>query len=218
MGAGLLVMAVPRTVAAWNSFGAAPAMAKLRFGQTATTEELARCVEASKRAIEWTSSALRLANLGSCEFALARQVPAAGPDHNHWLDLAEAHTEQSLRRDPTDGFTWLRLAMMREMHGAAARNVIGPLMKSLEMTPNARPIWPLRSEMLLVYARLLTPEDRAAVSRHLHTVWTFSPADRPVLLEIAHRVNRLDLLQAALADDPEAKVEIEMMERQSRFP
>jgi hypothetical protein len=218
MGVVLLAMGIPRTVAAWTALGAEPAMDKLRHDEAPTAEELAQCIEASERAIEWTPSAVRFATLGSCEFARARQTPTGSPDRGRWLDLAAAHTEQSLLRDPADGFTWIRLAMIREMHGAAAREIIPPLMMSLEMTPNSRLMWSLRSEMLLSYARLLTPEDSAAVRRHLHTIWTFSPPHRPVLLEIAHRLNRLDVLQAALTDDPEAKAEIEIMERQSRFP
>lgn len=217
-GLVLLGMATPRTLAAWSSLGAEPAMEKLRSGVPPTTGELADCVAASEKAIAWTPSAVRFANLGSCEFALARQAPADSANRNHWLDLAATHTEQSLHRDPTDGFTWLRLASIREMRGAAARDIIGLLIKSIEMTPNARPLWRSRSEMLLLYARLMTPDDAGTVRRHLHTIWTFSPPHRPILLEIAHRTNRMDFLLAALADDPEAIDELGMMERQTRFP
>jgi hypothetical protein len=218
VGVALLALAIPRTVAAWTSLEVRPAMARLEAGEQPTAEELAQCIDAGERAIEWIPSSVRLANLGSCEFAQARQVSADSPERGDWLARAEEHTKQSLTYDPTDGFTWVRLGRIREMRGAAARDIMSTLMMSIEMTPNARPLWRLRSEMLLVYARLMTPDDSAALRRHLHTMWTYSPRHRPMLLEMAHRLGRLDILRGALADDPEAIAELAMMERQSRFP
>jgi hypothetical protein len=217
-GIVLLGMGTARTVAAWTSFGAEPAMAKLRNNEFATGEQLTQCVEALERAIAWAPAVYRLANLGSCELGLARRAARDSSERKLWLDRAEAHTERSLRGDPTNGYNWARLALIRQARGDAARSIMPALMMSLEMMPNVQELWRLRVGMLLDYARLLPPDDGAALRRHLHSIWTFSPRHRPMLLKMAHRLNRVDILRAALANDPEAMAEIDMMERQSRFP
>jgi hypothetical protein len=218
LGVSLLVLAVPRTVAAWTSLGARPAMAKLEAGDTPTAEELSECVEASEQAIRWTPSSVRLGNLGSCEFALARTASTASSERAAWLARAEEHTQQSLVEDPADGFAWTRLALIRRERGASAREISAALIMSVDTTPNARFLWPLRSELLLFYAPFMNRDELFTVRQQFRTMWTYSPKHRPGLVEAAHRLNRRDVLTWALSDDPEAMAEFEMMERQSRFP
>jgi hypothetical protein len=218
LGVSLLVLAVPRTVAAWTSLGVRPAMAKLEAGEPPTVEELTECVEAGEEALRWTRSSVRLGNLGSCEFALARAASTDASERAAWLARAEEHTQQSLIENPADGFAWTRLALMRRQRGAGAREICAALIMSLDMTPNARILWPLRSELLLFYAPFMTSDELVTMRHQFRTMWTYSPRHRPGLLEAAHRLNRREILTWALSDDREAMAEIEMMERQSRFP
>src|SRR6266851_8394885 len=54
VGSGLLALAVPRTIAAWNQLGAQPALQKLENGQRPSIEELKAGIEALEVAMRWT--------------------------------------------------------------------------------------------------------------------------------------------------------------------
>jgi hypothetical protein len=218
LGVALLVLSVPRTVAAWSSLEAQPAMGKLWHGEDPTPEELSACIEASQRALRWTESAERWGNLGSCEYARARQTSVDSPERANWLALAEKHTQESVIANPADGHGWYRLALIRQARGAAAREIVPPLIASLDVAPNARRMWRGRGEMLLFYAPMMKAEELTSTAQQLRTMWTYSPAHRPALLGQARRLGRRGVLIAALLSEPEALAELDMMERQSRFP
>jgi hypothetical protein len=217
-GVALLMLAVPRTVAAWASLGQQAAIIKIDRGETPTVEELNACVEAGERASRWIASATRSGDVGSCEYGLALGAPMGSAERAAWFARAEEHTQQSLIQNPADGFNWFRLALIRLQRGAGAREIVPLLITSLDTAPNARLLWPKRSEFLLFYAPQMNLDERLTARQQLRTIWTYSPAHRPRLLEAAYRLNRRDVLTWVLSDDPEAMAELRMMERQSRFP
>jgi hypothetical protein len=104
LGLAVVAMAIPRTVAAWIALGSRPAMVDLQVATQPTGPELAACVDAYERALQWMRPSTRLANLGSCEFALALAMPADDPDRAHWLTRAEEHHKQVLQMNPADAF------------------------------------------------------------------------------------------------------------------
>jgi hypothetical protein len=219
VGGALLVLAVPRTVAAWTALGARPAMAKLEYNRAASRQELIECVEAYEGAIQWTRSALRLTNLATCELALASMAVAGGPDRAMWLARAEEHLVQGLIDDPADGYAWTRLAIARSNRGAPGRDVTAALVMALDTTPNTRVLWAsARSELLMAYVPFFKLEELFTVRNQLWTIWTYSPERRPGLVEAAHRQKQLTLLKWSLARDNEATTQLETMERQFAAP
>lgn len=219
LGIALLVLAFPRTVAAWAALDAAPAMENISYNRPATPQELAACVEGYERSLQWVRSEARLANLASCELAIASAAPPGTPDRVKWLARAEQHLIEGLIDDPADGYAWTRLAVVRNLRGAPGREVAAALVMAIDTTPNTRLLWAsARSELLMIYMPFFKLEELYTVRHQLWTIWTYSPKSRPGLVDAAHRRMRMDLLRWALANDKEATAELDMMERQFSGP
>ena len=218
LGVTLLVLAIPRTVAAWAARGAEPSIAKLNRGVRPSRQDLTQCLEASQKALHWVGSARRWANLSRCELELARQAPRNSSVQFLWLARAEDHTKKSLLANPADGYAWLRLAVIHIDRGEEAPALLSPLMASVDTAPNRRLLWWDRAWMLLSYAPQMTPDELLILRHQLRTIWIYAPPYRPHLLESAHTLDRLNVLTWPLADEPEAMAELETMERNTRFP
>jgi hypothetical protein len=218
LGFALVGLAVPRTVAAWKGTEGQPARDRLDVGQTPTAEQLTACIEANTRALRWELAANRLFNLGSCEYAVALAKPRQDRERGEWLQRAEQSTVRGLVLEPANPFAWSRLAFMRADRLAPGREVVAPLIMSLDTGPNMRQLWRGRTRLMMLYAPSMTPDELYTVRHQLNTIWTYGPSERPSVLEAAHALNRLPLLRWALGDDPEAMAELETMERNSRYP
>ncbi len=218
LGLVLIVLAVPRTVAAWKGEQGRPALDKMEANKTPTAAELTTCVEAYTGSLRWVQASFRLFNLGTCEFAIALAKPLNDPGRSDWLMRAEQSTVRGLILDPANAFGWARLAFIRADRLAPGREVVAPLIMSLDTGPNARPLWRGRTRLMLLYTPSMTHDERLTVRYQLNTIWTYGPSERPNILEAAHTLNRLPLLMWALRDDPEAIAELETMERNTRFP
>jgi hypothetical protein len=217
LGAALVILAIPQTVAAWTTRRVERTIGKLNRDVRPSRDELLECVRAGQKAIDWVASAPRWGDLGRCEFALAGAARSRSAALT-WLARAEKHTRLGLLADGADAYAWVRLAAMRAARGAEAAAIVSPLMASLDVAPNTRPLWPFRTRLLLFYAPQMTPEELPVLRHQLRTIWTYGPSYRPHLLELAHTLYRLDVLTRALRDDPEAMAEFETMERNTRFP
>lgn len=218
LGIALLGLAIPRTVAAWISLGAEPTMARLEANRPTTVQQLGQCVAAYDSALRWVSSPVRFANLGTCEFSLALATPTDTSQRADWLARAEEHTSKALILNPAETFAWTRLAFIRANRAAAARDVVAPLIMSLDTGPNVRALWRSRTRLILRYAPFMTVDDLLTVRHQLKTIWLYGPSERPYLLEMAHTLDRMPQLLWALRDEPEAMAELETMERNTRFP
>lgn len=218
LGAALLGLAIPRTIAAWISLGAEPTMTRLETNRPTNVQQLGTCVAAYDGALRWKSSSVRFANLGTCEFSLALAAPTDTPQRAEWLARAEEHTKTALLLNPAESFAWARLAFIRASRGASARDVVAPLIVSLDTGPNIRALWRSRTRLMLRYAPFMTVDELLTVRHQLKTIWIYGPSERPHLLEMAHTLDRMPQLLWALRDEPEAMTELETMERNTRFP
>lgn len=217
LGFALIGLAIPRTVAAWKAAEGRPALDRLEVNETPTAAQLATCIGAYTYALRWEQTSNRLFDLGSCEFATALAKPS-DQERGEWLKRAEESTVRGLLLNPAESFAWSRLAFIRQNRHVAARDVVTPLMMSLDTGPNMRDLWRGRSRLVLRYAPYMTPEELLTARFQLRTIWDYAPSERPQLLEAAHNLDRLSIVLWALRDDPEAMAELETMERNTRFP
>lgn len=217
LGLALIVLAVPRTVAAWKGVQGLPALDKMKANETPTAAQLTTCVEAYTGSLRWVQASFRLFNLGTCEFEIALAKPLDDPERGEWLKRAEQSTFRGLVANPAETVGWSRLAFIRHNRHAAGRDVVAPLIMSLDTGPTMRPLWRGRTWLMLLYAPQMTVEELLTVRFQLKTIWTYGPSERPHLLEAAHNLDRLYMVLWALRDDPEAMAEFETMERNSRF-
>jgi hypothetical protein len=218
LGASLLVLAVPRTLAAWASLDAVPAIDKLQMGQTPSADELTNGVTALKRALDWTPSARRLADLALLELEQAFRFPKEDSRRAELLGVAEQHLVAGLRMNPANGFAWLRLATVRELQGAPARQVAVALTQSLDVAPNMRKLWIPRAAGLLAYWRYLTVDELQALRGHLRAIWTADKTMRLPLMRAAQQVEQFPILAWSLTEDPIALEELERLKPQLAQP
>jgi hypothetical protein len=211
LGAALLWLAVPRTIAAWAGLAAQPALEKLQEDKAPSTVELAEGVQGLQRAISWVPSARRLTDLGLLELAQALATAPEDPGRPARLASAEKHVTEGLARNPVNGFAWLRLASIRELRGAEPRKVAAAVMQSLDMAPNTRKLWMPRAAMFLAYWPHLAEDEVPAVRAQLRTIWTAHEMFRLALLEAAQRNGRVLLIGNAIADDPQALAEFQKL-------
>ena len=214
LGAGLLVLAIPRTVAAWASLAAEPAIEKIQLGKTVSEAELEVGTAGLQRALAWTSSARRLTDLALLE--LVRAEGLGYLDHRRAKLLAEAeeHVTAGLMSNPANGFAWLRLAVIRELRGAHGREVASALAQSVDMAPNMRRLWIPRCGLILRYWGAFTEDELLSMRRQIRTIWSV-PGERTALLAVAMSSGHDVMIGWALADDPEAFLEFMRIRRSS---
>lgn len=210
LGAGLLVLAIPRTVSAWAALEAEPAIEKLQFGKAPSDEELETATAALNRALTWTISARRLTDLALLELARATRTPADDARRAALLAQSEHHLIDGLALDPANSFAWLRLAMVRELQGAPGRQVAVALLQSLDMGPNIRRLWIHRAGALLTYWSYLTPDEFLSMRSQLGAIWS-DKSMRVPLVQTADQLSQLPILSLALASDPAAFEELERL-------
>jgi hypothetical protein len=220
MGAALLAMAVPRTLAAWYNAQAEPALHKLQTQGEASPQDLARGLAALQQSLYWNSSARRLGDLSLLELAQAISLPPEDPLRRSLLALSHRHLVESLVANPADGFGWLRLAMERELLGAPGRAIAAALAKSLDVAPNVRPLWLPRATMFLAYWLELSSDELLAMKNHLQIVWSEEETIRMPLMQAAERGGRLPILRWALIGNEHALEELRLLEmkRKPRNP
>lgn len=211
LGLALLWLAVPRTVAAWATLDAQPALEKLQSGKLPTDAELSLGVAGLRRAIGWVPSARRLTDLALLEFEQALRLPADASARAALLAQSERDLVEGLAANPVNGFAWLRLAAVRELREAPPRQIAAALVQSLDMAPNMRKLWLPRAAMFLSYWPLLNEDELPAMRAQLRTIWVTDKALRIPLLQEADRRGKTLLIAWALGDDPEAFAEFQRL-------
>jgi hypothetical protein len=217
MGCSLLGLAVPRTVAAWEALAAQPAIMKLENRVRPDTEAVDAGIAALNRALQWISSSRDLTDLALLELERARWMAADDPMRVGWLARSERHLIEGLTANPTDGFAWLRLAIVRHLQQASARSVAAPLIRSVEVNPSVRQLWLPRAEYLLAYWRAFDSDELTVMRRQLRTIWNFDKTSRQPLLDMAAQSNQVMILGWALAEDLTAYQEFEALKLKSNL-
>jgi hypothetical protein len=216
LGAALLTLAIPRSVAALT-FARQSTTSTLFKGGRLSPADLADGIRVMEDALRWASSSQKLSSLSVAEFQLALSFPTGSPDRVLWSGRAEQHAMAALKANPADAYTWVRLAVMRQTRAAAPRDILDPLMTSLDVGPNRRELWRSRMVLLMYYWGELKPNEIPIVYRQMRTMWDV-PDFQFFLYDAALTYGRkLNLLQA-LDGDAEAMQEIRTFDRNMAYP
>jgi hypothetical protein len=218
LGVCLLGLGVPRTIAAWYSLAAEPAVSKMAGGAKPSDIELTDAIADLEAAIAWVPSNKRLSDLGWLEAEQGVRVPAGNPQRLELLDQAENHLVAALRLGSADGVAWLRLAFVREVKAEPERQVVAALMQSLDAAPFERGYWIYRSGKLFALWPSLTLDELYAVRTNIHAMWMAAPRMRRPLLAAAEAAGQVAALNWSLADDPEAKEQLEALQSGGTTP
>ena len=216
LGAALLALAVPRGVAA-ITFASQSASSRLLSGERPSSTDLADSVVVIERALRWASPARYLSSLSLVEFELAQFFLPGSPGRPVWIGRAEEHAMAALKANPADGYIWVRLAVMRQAREAPPRDVLEPLITSLDVAPNRRELWKSRMSLLMYYWTALKPNELPILRHQVRTMWSV-PAFRFFLYDTALKYGwKLHLIEV-LGDEPGAVEEIRTFDRNMAYP
>ncbi|QQS14156.1 MAG: hypothetical protein IPK81_08260 [Rhodospirillales bacterium] len=204
LGAAIVALGLPRTVAAWRAMGAEPALSALAARRTPSAAELAAGEAALRGALAWNESGRRRGDLALLLMARAESRGADTAARRADLDEAEALLLAALPLSPGNGYGWFRLAAVREARDGPGRAVAAALAMSLDVAPNARRMWLPRLEMILRNWRHFRPDELAVARRQIRTVWRGTPWPGEEVLPAIDRNDGRVLALWSLADDPEA--------------
>ena len=203
LGAVLLALAVPRTLAAWDAVRAQPVMEIL---DRALADPLREAIADLRRSVARVPSAATLRDLGTLEFTLAQTMVRTDPERAVALAESERHLKESLAANPVDGIGWYRLAQVRQAVGGEARPVVAALLESVDMAPNFRPVLTPRTLGLIAYRPILTAEEQRVADGQLRTFWRVAdPAGRKIVGDYLKTLPAARAaVEAAVRDDPQA--------------
>jgi hypothetical protein len=217
LGASLLALAIPRSVAAITFARQSAAAAVISGQRSPTPAELADSTKIMEDALRWAAPARYLSSLSAVEYRLALTFPIGSPDRATWLGRAEQHAISTLKANPAEGYGWVMLALMRQSRGAASRDVLDPLITSLDVAPNRRELWRSRMALLFFYWGVLKPNELPIVRNQIRTMWQ-EPQYQFFLYDTAIRYNRKRELIETLNGDTEALGEIATFDRNMAYP
>ncbi|MBN9089843.1 MAG: hypothetical protein J0J01_23265 [Reyranella sp.] len=212
LGVSLLALAVPRSITATTIASGPAGLSALLSGQRIALGELQESRDTLQKALRWDRPARYVANLSVVELELALAYPDDSPQHATWLTQAEERTIEALKANPADGRSWLRLAIIRSFRQAPSRDIVAPLMTSLDMSPNDHSLWRQRIGLLMYYWGDFSPDEVDIMRHQVRTMWD-DPRFRIVLLDAAMRYRVIGRLVGALTPDWEAIKELEAMQR-----
>lgn len=200
MGVLLLALGIPRTVAAWESLAALPAIRNVQYNRPPTFEELVEGDRGLTAALKWIPSAERLTDLAMLELEEAYRFGPSDPQRAKFLDSAERHLVAGLIANPADGFAWMRLAQIKEAKGAPPRDIAALIAQSTDVAPNMRRLWLARARMYLTYWRYLNNDEFLAMRNQFRTIWDNDPRSRPAMLGLAAKSGEYALLSWIYSD------------------
>ena len=211
LGLLLMVLATPRTIAAWSAFAAGPALDTIFNGRTPSDDELNAAVLGLERAVSWSSSGGRLTNLALLRAVQAERLPFDSPHRQELLMQAEDLLTRGLSDNPADGYAWLRLAVVRSVRGAESRRVVDALMQSVDTAPNARHLWLSRIEMMLRYWPDFSVDELLMMRSQIRTIWSV-PYYRLPLIRAADAKGQALMVRWSLSGDPSVEAEYQRLE------
>jgi hypothetical protein len=190
-------------LAAWATLEAQPAISALQGGKRPADSELVQGIAGLRRAIGWAVSARRLTDLALLEVEQADRLPEGeSANRQRLLVSAEKNLLAGLAANPSNGFAWLRLALVREQLQAPPRSIVEAVLQSVDMSPNMRKLWPPRASLMLAYWRQFRPDEMPILRAQLRTMWSSHEAFRRQLVQAARQTGQTLLLLWAIGDSP----------------
>lgn len=209
----LVVLGVPRTLAA---FGARPGNAVLwhiQRGSKVNSKAIERLAESRGAALKWSENGRYRAELALAQLLLARMDSRDEAETSELMNQAANTLEKGLARMPVDPHAWTRLGYARSLLDASPRDIASPLMMSIMVGPHDPKLVFIRLRLALgVWERLTDPE-RDVVYRQIRYAWKRS---KRRLLELAEETMNFKEIRVALLRDPNELLRFERGLRKRR--
>lgn len=197
LAAAILVIAVPRMVAALLAMPTEYLVDQLRDGGNLDQQQLEQMLAGRERALIWETSEARYADLSLATLMVAEALFNLEQDEASFahVEASVVHAKTGLAQAPARPFSWTRLAYAEYLRDEAS--LIAPA--ALEMAIITAPYEPLltfvRLDIALVSWETLSPDQRRLVGEQIALGWRQSEA---ALVDLALSNERTQLVRSLL--------------------
>jgi hypothetical protein len=206
VGAGLLYLALPRTIAAVLKLPGNPVLTRIQERKPVDAEGLATLIASRKRAVFWADSGRDRAVLGLAQLLLARRSQGAGGYERGLAVDAIDSLRDGLALAPASPHAWTRLAYAELVANGPSAPVASALEMSLRTAPFDPRLLRVRIELCLRAWPYLTAAARRLVHEQVRLAWRQSGSE---LIAIARHAGREDVVRGALSQRPADRAEFD---------
>jgi hypothetical protein len=103
--------------------------------------------------------------------AQTRSLDVSTPGRRLWLTNTKTDLELGLASAPARSIDWMRLAATRQNLDGAARDVVLPLLKSIETGPWIEPMFPVRLRLILDNWGYFTETQKSDMGKYIVEMW-----------------------------------------------
>ncbi len=201
VGVLILVLAVPRTIAAFQLLPGDPVVQSVRDRKAVSEENLEMSIQTRNDAREWVSSARIQKDLSLAYLKLARREGYGGETGGGYLRESIEALKTGLSLSPADPYAWARLAFARIKNGSTAADVKRALFLSFLTGPHEKRLAISRIQYAILLWHRLDPDQRALVLDQIS--WADGIGKRRALAQMAKRHKTADaVIFLAIARDP----------------
>lgn len=203
LGAALLILGLPRLVAALILVSGQPVMDALELGRDVGDDDLASFERASQLARRFSGSGRIASFLAAAKIAEADRLPAnAARERAKLAGEAIALLEEGLAKAPADSFAWGRLAYARVLRDGPDAKAGEAWRLSVLTAPADRRLVPWRARLGIAVLPGLADEDRDMLDRQIRLAWL---TDGEGLARFARDAGpeTVNIVRAALLDQEE---------------
>jgi hypothetical protein len=207
LGALILALAVPRTLAAFWLWLRAPVMDLVIYQEPVSKTDLYGLIASRELALGWIDGSEANGDLAAALTVLASFERPEGEKERELLRRATAATEAGLARAPADPRGWTRLAYLRTLRAAAPdpRAAQALALSLATGRYDEADFLALRLHLMLLQGPLLPASARAEIGDQSRLLWQEAPGQ---LVELALEPGFPDIILAALADAPAVRSQL----------
>jgi hypothetical protein len=205
-GAVLVYEGLPVARAAWNAQKADGVVMKLRRGQEMTVPEVSAGIAALNAAVTADPVGDRYLQRSELEggAALTAALNISPRFRTIWLNSTKADLELGLAAAPARSIDWLRLAATRQGLDGPSREIIPPLLMSIQTGPWIEPMWPVRLRLIVDNWGYFTDAQKDEMQIYVGEMWKHAPDQRFFAFNINNPVDEL-ITRNLLRDQPGAQ-------------
>ena len=208
MALALIVLALPRTVAALLTIPSAAILRSLQNQETVGVEDLEKVVSGQRRGLSLVADGRLATDLGLAELLIAERLPADDPAvPTHFTNATNA-LKQGLALAPGNPYAWARLAYAEARQQGWTPLALSSLRLALLTSPyDPRLLWS-RLRLGFLAWPYMQPDDRDIVLQQIRWAYDENPKE---LARLAVDADRVNVVRAALLRLPGAAADFEKM-------
>jgi len=208
-GAVLVYQGFPVARAALTAQKADAVVMKLRRGQELTIPEVTAGIAALNSAVAADPVGDRYLQRSELEggAALTAMPKVSSEARTGWLNNTLTDLELGLAAAPARSIDWARLAATLQALNGASRDILPPLLMSIQTGPWIEPLWPVRLRMIVDNWGYFGDAQKAEMQTHVVEMWKHSSQRIIFANTINNPVDEV-IIRNLLRDQPGAQEEL----------